>query len=57
MEAHTLEDRYINRDPLIELLKRTFPSVTNEADFKVEVLALHPRVLTNRDDTLTFKGA
>ena len=37
MEPHMIEDRYINRQPLIELLKKTFPFVTNEADFKVEV--------------------
>jgi hypothetical protein len=36
MEKQTVGDRYINKEPLITLLKNTFPDC-KEADFKVEV--------------------
>ena len=36
MQRQAIDDRYINREPLITLLKNTFPAFT-EADFKVEV--------------------
>jgi hypothetical protein len=36
MDQQVIEDRYINKEPLIRLLKDTFPGRT-EAEFKVEV--------------------
>jgi hypothetical protein len=36
MQRYTLEERYINRAPLLELLHTTFPACAR-ADFKVEV--------------------
>jgi hypothetical protein len=36
MDQQAIEERYINKEPLIKLLKDTFPGRT-EAEFKVEV--------------------